>query len=88
MTGCPFDPPYKPWVANTGGEFAFTESTDINHYSSFRAPIPGLPGNAPQAFGDFTLVQAPEPTALIFLSTVLLILAFVPKTRFARRQTK
>jgi hypothetical protein len=87
MTGCPFDL-YEPWLANTGGQFAFSESTDVNNYSSFRAAIPGLPAGAPQAFGNFTLTPIPEPNALILLSTSLLVLTFVSKMRFARRQTK
>jgi hypothetical protein len=87
MTACPFDT-YEPWFANTGGQFAFTESTNVNNYSSFRAGLSGLPGGAPQAHGPFTLTLVPEPTSLILLSTLLLVLAFASKMRFARRQTK
>ena len=36
MTSCPFDL-YEPWVGNSGGTFAFTESTDGPDYSSIRA---------------------------------------------------
>jgi hypothetical protein len=68
MTACPFDL-YEPWLANSGGTFAFTESTNGNNYESFRATIPGLPGDTPQAYGDFTLTETPEPATYVFMLT-------------------
>lgn len=81
MTACPLLSPYEPWLANTGGDFAFTESYDVNDYAAFRAGIPGLPGNAPQAYGDFTLTAVPEPGAYVLLLTMIgLVLLTMRKT--------
>jgi hypothetical protein len=81
MTSCPFKL-YEPWLANTGGAFAFTTSVDVNDYASFRAGIPGLPIHTPQAYGDFTLVATPE-SGTVGLTLIGLGLVFVMRKRIA-----
>jgi hypothetical protein len=81
MTTCPFNT-YEPWFANTGGQFAFSTSVDVNNYAAFRAGIPGLPSNPPQAQGDFTVVATPEP-GTVGLMLIGLGLVFVTRKRIA-----
>jgi hypothetical protein len=69
MTDCPFNT-YEPWLANTGGLFAITTSVNANNFASFRAAIPDLPEDAPQAYGDFTVTETPEPSPYILMLTM------------------
>lgn len=81
MTDCPFAL-YEPWLANTGGAFAFSASVNVNNYTSIRAAISGLPNGAPQAYGDFTLTETPEPSAYILTLTMIgFILLTMRKTK-------
>jgi hypothetical protein len=66
MTACPFNT-YEPWLAPSGGTFAFTESLNGTDYSSIRAG--SLSSNDTQSWGDFTLTETPEPGTFVLMLT-------------------
>jgi hypothetical protein len=66
MTSCPFNT-YEPWLAPSGGTFAFTESLNGTNYSSIRAG--SLSSSDTQSWGDFTLTETPEPATYVLLLT-------------------
>lgn len=83
MTSCPFAL-YEPWLANSGGNFAFTASYNVNNYASIRAGgVPAL-GADPQSWGDFTLTEVPEPSIFPLLGTGMLGFAGVVRRKISR----
>lgn len=83
MTSCPFAL-YEPWLANSGGTFAFTESYDGNDYSSIRAGgVPDL-GQDTQSWGDFTVTATPEPSSFALLGTAVLAFAGIVRRKISR----
>ncbi len=67
MTSCPFSGPYEPWLAPSGGTFAFSASVSGSSYASIRAG--SLSSGDTQSWGDFTVTETPEPATYILMLT-------------------
>ncbi len=78
MTSCPFTT-YEPWLAPSGGTFAFTVSTDGTDYASIRTG--SLSSGDTQSWGNFTVTEVtPEPaTCLLMLTGIGVLLLTMRK---------